>query len=781
MRRFFLSFLLMLLAAGAMAQATPDIRIKTNIYAKEGPTNTFTLVLGAAEGHTGYADIKCSGGNSSEANIITAEYDSESMALLGTNIACQVNEEGVVEVFCDDDVVIDYLSCTGAEITSVEFKNPENIEILALEHNALESLDLTPFTKLQALYLNDNPFNRAPLTITGSKPTLQILEMSLIENVDPNFDIAGFPNLVVFDAMSTPGLQRLTPSACPNLQKLSIDNTSVASLDVRNNPNLYILNISETRIPSIDLSKSTKLQQFYATHSSAFNKDVKLTEIDVTHCPNLIYLFLNDNNLTSLDLTKCPALRDIYVRNNYLTSLDLTQNRDLINVFISGNCMDFNSLPIPQETWGDFEYKQRPLTVPGAYLAGAALDLTGKIVRPDMETFAAVFTVSEDNPELSVPLDESEYTFSNGVLTIKEVLADSVYASFFNAIFPDIELTTTKFRVKDAATFGQPDLAATMGNALTAGSPVKIYVGMKGATAAQPKQFFVDLGDGQLQPFQATGERTPAEANVTASKAKFGTMKLYVPEGEELTAFKIADFKLISLDLSNSRSLAELTLTGTALTKLDLQWNRCLQSVDITGNNFGADFTLAGANGSYGKNILSHICLSNNGMTAVKLNEPGSWNYIDLSHNQLTEFNFTDADYVQYLDVSHNSFETLKINYLGQLKTFYCNDNQLREIVLPETNVIETFNCANNCFTLATLPLPSSAGWTTYTYAPQAQIEIPTKGPGYNLSDQYVEADGQATVFTWKKADGTALTPGSDYTCDKGVTHFGDNTIGQTL
>ena len=75
MKRTLVCFVLMCIAMLGLAQ-TPDIRISTSIYETQGATNSFTLVLGAAEGKTGYADIRCSGGNMTEAEIVTAEYDS---------------------------------------------------------------------------------------------------------------------------------------------------------------------------------------------------------------------------------------------------------------------------------------------------------------------------------------------------------------------------------------------------------------------------------------------------------------------------------------------------------------------------------------------------------------------------------------------------------------------------------------------------------------------------------------------------------------------------------
>ncbi|MCF0244993.1 MAG: hypothetical protein HUK06_09470 [Bacteroidaceae bacterium] len=782
MKRTLVCFVLMCIAMLGLAQ-TPDIRINTSIYETQGATNSFTLVLGAAEGKTGYADIRCSGGNMTEAEIVTAEYDSETGSLVGTNVTCQVDAQGCVEVFCDEGVVIDYIFCDGAEITGIDVKNPENIEILSLEHNKLQSMDLSEYTGLSALYLGDNPFDVKPLIVGPNKPNLQILNLPMIDNIDIGFDISSYTNLQSFTAYNTPSLVHLNPSGCPNLLQLSIDNTSVSGLDLRNNGKLRVLNISETRIEQIDLTPCKNLQQFYATHRSAFNSDIKLKSLDVTCCPNLIYLAVSGNNLTSVDLSKCTALRDIYLNWNRLTSLDLSNNKELVNVFIDNNYMDFNTLPVPEPTWGEYSLNQRPFVVPSSYLQGSSLSLESYLVRPGSETYATVFRTNELDPLDVQEIDPSLYKFENGLLVVNEVISDSIYASFYNTAFPDTELKTTRFLVKDDSSFDNPNLMAVLGTNLKEGDEVKLYVGLANAKVGNKRTFFCDFGDGKLQEFASLSSTIQSYSNVEGEKVGTGAIKIYLPEGEVFTSLKVEDIKLTNVDLSFATQLRELTFTNTRLTALDLKWNRALESVNITGNNFGSGFTLEGANGGYGKNVLSHINLSNNNMTAVKLNEPGSWKYIDLSHNKLTEVNFTDADYVDYLDVSYNSFEYLKVNYLGRMKTFYCNNNKLTEIVMPETNVVETFDCSNNCFTFATLPDFSlfTCPSPVLTYAPQADIQIPSVGPGYNLSGQNVSIKGKSTVFTWKTVEGEALTEGVDYTCTDGVTHFANTTVGKKL
>ena len=781
MNKLFSILLAALVCIPAFAAVEPDIRLTTNIYETDGTENEFTLILGAVPGTEGKATVVCSGSNPAEVDLISAYFDSSLGTLMATNITCHVDAQGYVEVFLDEGVEVDYIYCEGGEITSLDVKHPENISILSLEHNSLEQLDLTDYTNLGALYLKDNPFNKKPLVVGPNKPNLVLMDLSIIDNVDINFDLTTYPNLVSFVAYSTPSIVHLNPSACTYLEQLSIDNTSVSGLDLRGNTALRVLNISETRIENIDLSPCVNLEEFYCTHMSWFNNDIKLKKVDVTGCPNLKVLALHYNELTSIDLTKCPLLTDIYLHNNHLTNIDLSNNPNLVNVYLHNNDMDFSTLPIPQETWSDFYLNQRPITVPSSYLVGSQLNLASRVLREGETTYAAVLFEDEREPGLMVEVDPEYYTYENGVITINEVIEDSVLVSFYNPLFPYSELNTTKFLIKDDSSFDKPTLVASLGDGRSAGAEVKFSVGLANAKPTDERNFFVDLGDGKLKQFHATSSSTPAAPNVVAQKTGDGPVQVYMPDGEFMSALKIENISLSSLDLTPALQLTELTLTNTNLKELDLKWNRLLESVDITGNDFGGGFTLEGANGGYGKNMLSHINLSNNNMSSVKLNEPGSWDYIDLSHNRLTYVNFTDADYVTYLDLSHNDFESVSINYLGILKTFYCNDNHLTELVLPETNVIEMFNCANNNFTFANMPNRANLDEAHFVYAPQADIQVPAKASGCDLKSQNVSLFGKQTVFTWKTAGGETLTRDVDYTIANGVTTFDNSIEGKTV
>ena len=761
------------LTASSTAMALADdygllVSFKTDYYNQSGAANEFTLVIAGKAGE--YIDVDCGFGGV-EYELQEGSFD-ETGALTGTIVSCQVSSAGEVKIYGNKGI-IDCFNGDGCYITDITFHDPEPLMFLSLNHNALERLDLTGLNNLQACYLSDNACDKEALIIGGNKPLLSILDISIIGNLSPSFNLSDFPGMVSFDAMNTRTLTSIDPSGCPELVRLSIDDTGVSTVDVSQNSKLRILNVSGSYVSSLDLSKAAALEELYI--GGRFGK---FSEIDVSACPNLFYLFAQNNNLTSIDVSKNTHLNHLWVHYNKLTSIDLSNNTELASVNLSKNYFDFNTLPLEGENWTEYEYNQNALPVPAEYLVNSDLDLSSHVIRPDSKTWATVFAMSEDDPLNPTELDESQFEFSeDGKLKIKEVIADSVYVAYANEKFPYYDLKTTKFKVKSAEDYGKPDRKFTFTPAAS-GSKVTMSVGIEGASATTPKEFYIDFGDGNMQAFQATSVTMPDVPNVNVTPSATGLAKLYVNQGDILTALAVDNTALANADVTAMKQLRQLRMTGTELNGLDLQWNRCLTSLQLNGNHFES-FSLTGNNVSYGKNVLTYVDLSNNEISDFKnVENVGALQHFDLSHNNIETINFTDCDAMQYIDVSYNKFTALKVNYCGELKYLNASNNMIDSYIEPETNVLEYLNLSSNKFTYATLPDALAMG-DNYVYAPQAKIELSPKAPGVDLSAQVVTVGDKSTVLTWKKATGETLVKDVDYTEEGGKVHFLNYDLGE--
>ncbi|MCM1108622.1 MAG: hypothetical protein NC388_06155 [Clostridium sp.] len=768
--------------AQSVEDEEPIIVLKSRVYEASGVSGVFTVLLGGTE--EGYIDVDC-GIGAEEYELKQATYDSTTGALTGTLITCSATPEGVVKIY-GDPTKIDVLSVSGAYLTEAEFSKLSNLAILDLSHNELTALDLTPFSAIQSIDVSDNPFNVKPLVVGGNKPELAILDIGRITRMDQSFSLTDYPNLITFDAWGNTALVTLDPTQCPELRKISIDGSMVKSLDVTKNSKLNILNISDTGIEEIDVTQNPYLEQFYCDHmSGTTNKEVKLNTLDVTKNPNLIYLYANGNNLTELNVANNVYLRDLVVGNNKLTHIDLSKNRNLLNVSLLNNNFTYATLPLPNDEWYTYYYRQNPMVVAKSQKEGTVLDFSDKVLREGSETTVALFRTSESNPSALTELSEDYYTYEDGKVTLLKAVPDSVYIAFANDAFPESgfsfnPLCTNKFMVKTEANYGADDRAITFRAPVMSseGTAITFGLGMYGATPENPKKFYVDYGKGKVE-YTAVSEEAPAVPNVTEGVTTSGAVTVYVPEGEWVSAFDMENITLTSIDFSAVPALRSLRLVNAGIygsDNINLAWNRYLSNLELTGNHFSS-LNIRGVNDAYQKNLLHTINLSNNELQEVTLNDNRTIYDLNLSNNKLTEFSLKDADYMLSLNLSGNQLTTVDINYCTLMTYLNVADNRISSIVLPAEISLKEVHCENNALVFNTLPVID--GLTAYTYAPQNEITIAKIGPGVDLSKYNLEKS--ATEYVWKKTDGTVLVKGAEYTEEDGKTRFYDALIGSKV
>lgn len=678
---------------------------------------------------------------------------------------------GEIKIYGDASA-IDVIVADGAYITSLDMAGCTNLEILSLEHNALERLDLTPFKNLMAIYLSDNPFTAAtPLKVGAPKNNLQILEIDIIDHLDQSFNLSDYPALVAFDGYHNMDLRNVDPTGCPDLAVLSLEMTPVETLDVSKNLNLLRLNISESRITQIDLSHNVKLEHFLGSHDSGtVNRGYKIKNVDLSNNTNLTILDLTGNHMGSVDVSKNKKLTNLSLSRNSLTSLDLSANTELYSVYIMDNDLDFATLPLPEQTWGEYFYRQNPMPVSRSIEEGSTIDLSSRVLRAGTQTIARVWKQRFDGePEV---IDESLYSYADGKITFPKAMADSVYVEFANSAFVDYTLTTTPFMVKTAGEFGKPSRIAAFTPAQS--GPVTFSAGLYGAESGSPKLFYVDFGDGVLKEFYADSA-LEAKNNVTGTPS--GQVAVYIPEGEVLTSLYIDGYALSSIDLTSATELGRLMLRDCGLYDVNLKYNRCLTDLDLSGNQLSS-LDLQGIYGNYEKNVLSSINASRNRISSFKNIATYATVHLDLSDNLLDEMSLKDYDNIRTLDLSGNRLSEIDLEYLALATDVNLSNNNLVSVRTCSTAVTENLDVSLNNLAFQNLPLPSGLG-SGYVYAPQKEIAIAAKAPVVNLSAYDAVIAGNPTSFVWKKSDGTALVAGTDYTVNGGITTFLKDDLGK--
>lgn len=774
-----ISTLLGVIGAKAQENAEPIITIHSSAFAEIGDSNKFSLFLGTFEPST-YTVEQWTG--TTQVEVQPGYFNNETGEFEGTWIPCSVDADGYIKIYGDPEN-INILSAEGAYITSIDMDQCVNLEALNLQHNALQRLDLTPFTKAFAIYLSDNPFTaETPLKVGAPKPDLAILEIDIVDHLDQSFNLSDYPNMVAFDGYYNRDLRNVDPTGCPNLMVLSVELTPVETLDVSQNPELMRLNISESRIRSIDLSQNPKLQHLLGSHDSGFiNTDIKLEGIDLTHNPELTLLNLSRNGLTSIDISKNTLLTNLNLGNNLLTSIDLSANTNLYSVSILNNKMDFATLPSPQPTWGEYYYFQLPIDVPRSIATGATLDLSDKVLRPGTETSVEVYRQPYDREPFL--LNPALYSYEDGKLTFNTAVADSVYAVFSNSELYEYPLQTTPFLIKTPDDMDTPSVIAKFALFAPVEGNLRFSVGIGGASEDSPKSFIVRAGEEGsefVSTFATPGATTEYNVDMPLPEGYTGLVEVLLNEGDVMTSLDVSSIKLSSLNVQAATELRTLSANDCGLYNIDLRYNRCLNTLNLSGNElFKID--LAGIYGNYEKHTLFDIDLSHNQLTEVNISSLTQIKNIDLSYNKLTEYVLKDYDSLETLDLSHNELEgEISLRYLAGARGINLSANHLQSVLLPEFTALESIDLSDNNLTIATLPLTSEVNAASgYIYAPQKPIEIETRANAIDLSAQYRDIDGAYTTFTWLNADGQPLVSGTDVVCTDGETIFLNNGLGK--
>lgn len=760
-------------------ESEPIISFHTNVYAKAksaGTTPMVYLSLGATEKTT----LSVDGGNGEEeaevgiASLTTTEQGE--VAVKGSPVSLQVDDKGWVKIYGDASK-IDYFNASGQEIDQIKFSDQLGLKILNLEHNSLQALNIDKLQKLQVIYLEDNPFTAATPLMIGRLPNLQVLEVTQIGHISPSFTLKNFPKLVSFDAYHTLSLTSCDPTGCENLRRLSLDMTSVSSVDLSKNPLLEVLNVSDSRIKNLDLSRSGKIKQLYASHSSGnVNTDIKFDNIDVTRCPLLTIFYCDGNNLTNLNLTRNPELFTFSCARNKLRSLDLTKNTKLYSVNVRYNYLDFVTLPQPKN-WFEYYHEQNDLEVNPTYSVGSIVDLSSRVNRPNSTTNGVLYRVPKDDPTKPEKLSDEYYDYNNGKLTLKRAVEGEVFIQYENSVLKDYSLRTANFRVKTAAEFGQDDKAFSFVTGNAQGSAIKMAIGVKDATAAAPVKVKIDFGDG-TKVERTIVDELPTAVNVTGTLTGSNVVTVYVPQDKQITALGTDGVKMSKIDLDNLPQLRHLALIHADLDSVGLGYNNKLETLDLSYNNM-RKVSLKGPSTYFDKSILTDINLSHNKLETIEYNNITVVRHLDVSYNNLVKLGVNNADNLRSFDASHNQFNTMLLNHSELLENLNISYNQLSRFYVPANAPLKTLDIRGNFFTLATMPDYLGLGQGKFLYAPQNPLEISTASPGIDLSEQYVTKNGKVTQFVWKKLNNQALTEGTDYTINKGSSKFKNTSTGR--
>ena len=679
--------------------------------------------------------------------------------------------EGSVKVY-GSRTLIRFLYCPLTSLTGLNVSNCENLEVLNCNGNGLSVLDLTKNSKLYYLDCGHNVLTELDVTnnpalyyIDCQSNDLATLDISKNEgliwlNAQLNFKLGNIDfsknkeirDIIVYGASN---MTAIDVSNNQYLLNLDVSQTALSTIDLSKNLNLSILSVSYTNITTLDLSKNTKLTQLYFT-----KKDVspyKFKSIDLSNNPELIYLFGQGNDLTELDISKNNKLFSIYLSDNYIKNLDVSNCKNLGELIIRGNCFTFNTLPLPHDGVGFYDYSlQKNIKIERERSIAEPLDLSKDIYSPDYETTVDVYLFDSNSLYGGGKrlVAGEDYTYDKGVINFLKAQTDSVYCTFRCDAYPKLSLSTTRFMVLNPEDMGKSTLAADM----TTGMAVGETFAMNVATFSKDEKVEVDFGDGELKEF--TLSDTPQEIS---GEVKGANIKVYTASGVQLKDFDASGMKLTSVNIFKSKALRNLNLNNNELSEIDLSGNLQFNSIQLDNNKL-TTLSLRGIN-----NTTMFSCDNNQLESIVFEASAPVLSNISCSGNKLKNLSFLSrASSVEVLDFSHNEVSDYMFTTMYNIRDLNMSYNKFKSADLAYNTKLEKLNIEGNYFTYSTLPQTTAQ---EFVYGNQNPVTIAEKSFMVDLSSE-VTFKGKNTKFTWKTESGNVMEEGVDYSIENGITTF---------
>ncbi len=140
-------------------------------------------------------------------------------------------------------------------------------------------------------------------------------------------------------------IREIDLSKCTELERLTVGENNLTSINISNNTKLKELNCAYNSISHLDLSNNLELTNLYCIENNLSSLDVsnnilleelqcsnnKLSVLDIRKNKNLTYLTCANNSLQNIDVQNNILLETFYCCSNQFTTLDLSKNINLVN------------------------------------------------------------------------------------------------------------------------------------------------------------------------------------------------------------------------------------------------------------------------------------------------------------------------------------------------------------------------------------------------------------------------------------------------------------------
>ena len=239
-----------------------------------------------------------------------------------------------------------------------------------------------------------------------------------------------------------------------------------------------------------------------------------------------------------------------------------------------------------------------------------------------------------------------------------------------------------------------------------------------------------------------------------------------------LMVFNIKGIKMSDMDLSGMNELIGLTVTDAGLSSITWPQSNDFTELNITGNNF-TSLDL----GTHSPK-MAMIIAGNNKIETFDATPYNNIRVLSLYGNGLKSITLNNADLFQ-LDLAKNQLTSIDLSKVPSMNTLALTENQLETIDVSGLNGLAALYLDRNKFKFSTLPIDK--GYSKYTYANQADIEVSEVDGKVDLSSEAI-VNGKETVYRWFVGEPTVTKEGTlsgeelilddEYSVVNGVTLF---------
>ena len=246
--------------------------------------------------------------------------------------------DGDLKLSKEEAAAITELVCEQMDIASLKgIEHMPNLAVLDVSYNKIpDALAVEGYGKLTRLDCDHNPLTS--LSVKGCKALRELKANDCFYQ-----DEYG-------KAIYT--LAAIDLTGCGALETLNIEDNSIAVLDLHDCVSLREIRCAYNDLTTIDFSSCTKM-----TAITCRNNPLHGLTLDVSMCPDLLYLACWEAGLAGVDVSGCPKLQELLVYYNDLNSIDISACPALTRVDLHGtkiSALDLGNCS--KLSWIDLEF-----------------------------------------------------------------------------------------------------------------------------------------------------------------------------------------------------------------------------------------------------------------------------------------------------------------------------------------------------------------------------------------------------------------------------------------